>query len=233
MTARPRLRGAGHTGPHCCRVCHSCADVGLLLGPTSTSPPLPPQHNSTATQARRSEYVLEVFIDYKMCYALKFSSYFVHEPALFSGRTCHSADNRQHGLVAHVLLDLWILLMSQWHKLRLERRQLLQDSLNEGWLHRWLCGWCCGPCLPVRWHNCQCVSRLETVTGAGLRCGGRGAQGRQRSGPHRAIIIRPDWLQGAPLCLRQSWAWTSEWIVKTRNCTKLRGLISRKWGLYI
>lgn len=112
MTARPRLRGAGHRGPHCCRVCHSCADVGLLLGPTSTSPPLPPQHNSTATQARRSEYVLEVFIDYKMCYALKFSSYFVHEPALFSGHTCSSADNRQHGLAAHVLLHLWILLMS-------------------------------------------------------------------------------------------------------------------------
>ena len=38
-------------------------------------------HNTTAA---RSEYVLEVFIDYKMCHALKFSSYFVHEAALLA-----------------------------------------------------------------------------------------------------------------------------------------------------
>ena len=49
--------------------------------------------------------MLEVFIDYKMCYALKFSSYFVHDPELFSGRTpaVAASNNWQHDMDAQVL----------------------------------------------------------------------------------------------------------------------------------
>lgn len=87
---------------------HTAGSVtaGLMLGCCWAQHQHRSHHNTTAaTTQARSEYVLEVFIDYKMCYALKFFSYFVHDPALFSGRTPAVAApfNRQHGMVAQVL----------------------------------------------------------------------------------------------------------------------------------
>ena len=81
--------------PGLSQLCRAPHHLGLLLGPTSPTPaPLPPQHNS-GEHEERGKYVLEVFIDYKMGYALKFCSYFVHEPTLFSGYTCYSDGGQQ------------------------------------------------------------------------------------------------------------------------------------------
>lgn len=135
LTARLRLRGAGPRWAALPGV-----TAGLMLGCcwAQHQHHHRSHHNTTAppgSQARRSEYVLEVFIDYKMCYALKFFSYFVHDPALFSGYTCSAGAGNTSccrfapisGLFSSRHSDI----SCGWRG-----ASSLQDSLNESWL--WL-----------------------------------------------------------------------------------------------
>ena len=144
---------------------------------------------------------------------------FCTRSSTFSGYTCCIAL-----VTGNIIVCLHLPILSQWHKL--ERRQASPRQF------KWELAGSVGA-LPGRWHNCECVSSTgDTTPGAGWLCWCGGREG-QRSGLQWAIIIRHRGL-GLSVCVSSGLlSVNSAWIVKTRNCTKLRVLISRKWGLYL